>query len=231
MSPQRIVQEIQHMQKQYNINAVFFADDVFSLDNNRVMKFSRLMTTMNIPVRWAVQTRVDLLNKRLLKKMKKAGCDCICLGLESGSDRILRLLNKDTTIKQIKRVCAWLHEVNISITAYFIVGNPDERAEDIMFTRELIKKIKPLIIQVAYFTPYTGSSFTNQHPLKTQSSHYEEHNYGIHHLDDLQDLQGRLYQEHYTDPSTMLQYLTKRGRFMISELHKESRLISWVHLR
>jgi radical SAM superfamily enzyme YgiQ (UPF0313 family) len=90
--------------------------------------------------------------------MKLAGCSTIRFGIESGSDRILKLLRKDTNKEQIKTVFEWCKEMGILTVAYFMIGNPTETEEEIEETINFCRYLKPDMIQVAFFTPYPGSS-------------------------------------------------------------------------
>ena len=142
-SPENIIKEMKKLRKEYGINEFMFFDDNFIIDTKRVHKFCNLILKEKLGVIWECRARVDVVDKPLLEKMKKAGCYRIRYGMESGDNQILQNLKKDITVEQIKRASKLTKDAGIEIFAYFMMGSPGETKETLEKTRKLALKINP----------------------------------------------------------------------------------------
>lgn len=156
-SPKNIVEEIEMCVRRYNAKEVFFRDEEFVIDKKRVEEFSRLLISRNLKVRWICNSRVDSLNEPLIRIMKRSGCGMLKIGVESGSDRMLKNMKKQQTVKQIKDVFRLLHKYKIDTVGHFIIGMPGETKETLEETRKLIYEIKPTYVSLNIATPYPGT--------------------------------------------------------------------------
>jgi anaerobic magnesium-protoporphyrin IX monomethyl ester cyclase len=149
-SPQRLVNELQFLQKNYGIDSVEFFDDNFFVSEKRTLEFCGRVKPMSLA--WWAEGRSDTLMKfsdKTLKAMQEAGCRMIFTGAESGSDTTLDLMNKggtqtsETAIEFAKRI----KQFNIIPEFSFILGNPSEDVDksldrDFRYIR-MIKEINP----------------------------------------------------------------------------------------
>jgi anaerobic magnesium-protoporphyrin IX monomethyl ester cyclase len=141
-SPEKVIQEIQEVIRDYGIKTIHFYDDDFTLNMKRAERICDLMIKENIKVRWSCTTRPDLVTKELLVKMKKAGCYMIAFGVESGNNEILSRIDKGYTIEQVKQCFKWTKEVGIKTIAFFMLGLPRETEETINQSVKLSKEIR-----------------------------------------------------------------------------------------
>jgi radical SAM superfamily enzyme YgiQ (UPF0313 family) len=105
-------------------------------------------------VLWNCQSRVNALDEELLVWMKRAGCECIQLGVESGSPRILSRLGKTITPEQVELAAGLIRHVGINLSIFLITDIPDETEDDLRLTIELINRIRPddgYVSPLAYF--------------------------------------------------------------------------------
>jgi len=144
-SPTNIVDEIQMLYDTYDVRNILFFDDNFTLDKKRVIQICKEILARKLDVVWSAQTRVDCVDKDLLQWMAKAGCFEILYGVESGSEKILRNINKGFTVNDIRRAFKLTHEAEIDPIAFLMVGNPGEDSRTIDETIHLIKEIKPAL--------------------------------------------------------------------------------------
>jgi radical SAM superfamily enzyme YgiQ (UPF0313 family) len=91
--------------------------------------------------------------------MKKAGCIQIQVGVESGSERMLKFIGKNLTLSTIKQKTQILNDAGMNWLAFFIIGFPTETKEEIEQTLSYIEEIKPNTVQISTFSPYPGSDF------------------------------------------------------------------------
>ena len=108
-------------------------------------------------IKWRCTARYDNLDEDLLRLMKRANCSGLYFGLESGSDRILKAINKNTTVKQIIRVSEMVYDSGIPSGTSVLMGLPDETKEDMEGTLKLMETIKTDIFDVNSYVPLPGS--------------------------------------------------------------------------
>ncbi|MHA1699711.1 MAG: B12-binding domain-containing radical SAM protein, partial [Promethearchaeota archaeon] len=96
-----VIQEIKHLKEKYGVCHVNFRDSNFTLNRKRCIKLCNEMIKSKISLTWNCETRVNLVDNKLLRLMKMAGCIKISFGVESGSQRILNRINKHITIADI----------------------------------------------------------------------------------------------------------------------------------
>ena len=89
------------------------------------------MITRGMPVRWTCLSRVERVTPELVDLMKRAGCIRVYLGLESGSNDTLRLMNKRITVEQGTRAVELFSRAGVGTAGFFMVGYPGETVEDI----------------------------------------------------------------------------------------------------
>jgi len=142
-------------------NVISFEDDSFTFSSVQLNSVCDKLISENLGIKWICQGRVDELDYNILKKMKKAGCMLIRFGVESGSERIIKILKKTRDeknwIEKTKEVFSRSRELGISTDAMFIIGSPSETQEDIFASIKLARSIRPDMLQVVFFTPYPGS--------------------------------------------------------------------------
>ena len=157
-SVDNVIAEIQKIKEEYGSKNFYFWDDSFTLNRKRVVDICNILIAKSINIKWGCTTRVDLLDEDILSLMKKAGCDYISIGIESGSERILKIIEKNISIKQIKKAIEMIKSCKIPFEAFFMIGFPDETADDIEKTFQLMKEIDGGTVCFSIFTPYPGSA-------------------------------------------------------------------------
>jgi len=156
-SPSAIVEEILYIRRKYGLIYFSIRDDTFTADRNRVIEFCTLLQEQNANILWNCQSRVTAIDKEMAIQMKRAGCECIQLGVESGSPRILRQLGKNILPPQIEKACLLIREIGINLSIYLISDVPGETNDDIMKTVELVRHIHPDDGYVSPLAYYPGT--------------------------------------------------------------------------
>ncbi|MCE5212949.1 MAG: B12-binding domain-containing radical SAM protein [Deltaproteobacteria bacterium] len=158
MSPDRIIQHIEHLQNNFGIREISFYDDTFTAGRENVAQLCRLMIEKNIRLSWSCFARVDTVAPDLLLLMKKAGCHQIMYGFETTDEKILKHINKRTNPNQFQNAIAWTRAAKINVRGAFMLGNPGETKASMEKTIAFAKKSE---IQLAVFnitTPYPGTA-------------------------------------------------------------------------
>ncbi|MCW4015782.1 MAG: B12-binding domain-containing radical SAM protein [Candidatus Bathyarchaeota archaeon] len=152
-----VIAEIQLLIEKFGIKEIKFYDDVFTLDKKRIVALCNKMKELGLDIPWTCETRVNLVNSRLLNLMKESGCYMIEYGIESGNQTILNNLRKDITLNQIVDAFKNTKAAGIDTVAYFMIGAPGETPNTIRDTIEFAKKIDPDFVQFSLTTPYPGT--------------------------------------------------------------------------
>ncbi len=157
-SAERIVSDIEHLIEHYGVKGIYFREDNFTLNKERLSKFCNLLIEKGIKISWACESRVSNLSRETVELMARAGAKGFYFGVESGSQRILDLLQKDITVEQIKNAFKWCHEFGVKAAASVVVGVPGETESDIRETAELLKQIEPDVVWPNVFVGIPDSS-------------------------------------------------------------------------
>lgn len=174
-SAQKIYDDIKFLKDVYGGNAIEFHDNNFFVSEKRTVEFSELIK--NEKMIWWGEGRIDTVNNfkdSSLELMREAGCRMIFFGAESGSDEVLKQMNKGgtQTKEQIKQFAARMKQFDIIPEYSFVLGLPAESEklvmkqidDDINFIRE-IKEINPdteIIIYIYSPVPTTNSELFKQ---------------------------------------------------------------------
>jgi len=140
-SAARIVSDIERLQKEYSVGGIYFREDNFTVNTKRINDFCDLILKKGVKVKWKCETRVDV-DFETLKKMKEAGCTIVYVGFESGSPRVLELIDKKINLEKSVDFVNNCKKVGIKIYGSFIIGIPQETKEDIAMTNAFIDTLK-----------------------------------------------------------------------------------------
>ncbi|MFH1776749.1 MAG: radical SAM protein [Candidatus Omnitrophota bacterium] len=156
-SPERVVSEIRELSGIYGVKAVFFIEDNFFVNKKRVIDICFLLREQGLSIIWGANARVDNIDLEILKVAKGAGCRQITFGFESGSQRILDILNKKTTVEQNKRAIELCNQAGIIPQGTVMIGNPQETIDDVRATQQFVKDCDIRSLGVCITTPYPGT--------------------------------------------------------------------------
>jgi anaerobic magnesium-protoporphyrin IX monomethyl ester cyclase len=160
-----VMEELKFLKKRYGIRRFSIVDDEFTLDRDYADRFCRRLIDANLKLRWdcPVGVRLDSLNPELLQLMQQAGCECIAVGIESGSRRIQALIRKNVTVEEIKEKALMIAGCSrIKIIGYFMLGFPDETEEEILETINLAASLPLYRANFTLVIPIPGTELFNQ---------------------------------------------------------------------
>ncbi|MBU1164125.1 B12-binding domain-containing radical SAM protein [Patescibacteria group bacterium] len=155
-SAKNVVDEMQ-VCTEIGIKEIFIYDDTFGADRQRVLDICSDLIKRKLDLTWDIRTRVNTVDKEVLKALKEAGCQRIHFGVEAGTQRILNVLRKGITIEMAKKAFKLTREVGIQTLGYFMIGSPTETKEDIEKTIKLAKTLKPEFAHFTITTPYPAT--------------------------------------------------------------------------
>jgi radical SAM superfamily enzyme YgiQ (UPF0313 family) len=214
-TPARVMEEIRYMVNEFGTRGIYFINDNFTIKKNETLQLCDLLLKSELDLEWVCDTRTDLVNKELLEKMHVAGCKAIWFGVESGSQRILKRINRTITLEQTENTFRLCKEVGIRVACSFMLGFPDETLEDLEATRRFADKLDPDWCQFNVFIAYPDSTLYQE---MLQTGKYDR-------LDDflltvksddfdyrrLMEIQRRFFREHNGAPKRVLKRITREG--------------------
>ncbi len=156
-SPDKVIEEIRYLTAAFNTRIVNLLDDNFTINPQYVTKLCERMIEAKLKVSWLTMTRADILDEELLKLMKRAGCSGLSIGIETGSERMLELIEKKINLSQIKEAYALMYRNGITAGANFIIGFPEETLDDMHQTLSLMQSLRTPSIIFNIFEPLPGS--------------------------------------------------------------------------
>lgn len=221
----RIIKEMKILIDDYGAKEIIFRDDTFTIDKKHIRELCNkiIQEKLNKKIKWTCMTRVDLIDYGLLRLMKKAGCWSIHYGIESGSQRLLDVIQKDITIKQIRDALRWTSKTGIEIKAFFMLGLPTETRKESLQTLRFMKEINPDWVQVTITVPYPGTKLYEIAKKSGTLKSLEWENYQTwagwsdkelvyipegRNADELKELQKRAMREFYFRPKFILKQIT-----------------------
>jgi len=154
-----VIDEISTITAKYKNDLVWLTDETFTVKKKRILEFCEKYKKINLP--FAVETRADTVNEKVLKVLKDAGCVLLCMGIESGVDRIRNDLYKKN-ISREKIIDSFLlaKKIGLRTSAFNICGGPTETAEDVRETIKLNKECQVDIGKMTIFNAFPGSELT-----------------------------------------------------------------------
>jgi radical SAM superfamily enzyme len=154
-SVESIVAEIE----QIKADLIFFVDDVFTHQPDRVGEICDLLIAKKIRKHYIVNARLEIARRPdIIRKMEQAGFLALLIGVESTQDATLKSMGKGFTVEQIRQRFEVLRKSTMIISAYFIVGNIGETEEQMLSTASFARSIGVDLIQVSRLRnmPYSG---------------------------------------------------------------------------
>lgn len=203
-------------------NVVYFNDDNFLRDRARVTALCEAILRRRLDLTWLADARVDDIDPTLLPLMRRAGCSTLCLGIESGAQRVLDALRKGITVEQTRAAAAAIRAAGIWMVAYVILGSPGETEPERHATWNLLDEIRPELVQCHRFAWYPmargerGDPTWRPHGDKFASD-------GNGHAPIALD-QRALYRRYYLSTRFVRDYARTRGRWLPGPVLRDAML-------
>lgn len=210
-SVENVISELEDLQAGYHPAVIHFADDTFTLNKQRAKEICQRIIDRQLEIKWVCDTRVDCLDEELVALIKRAGCIRVKIGAESGSDRILKAMNKGITTEQVRRAVSWIKEAGLPMTVYFMIGYPQETNEDLQQTIDLARELDADYYSLSVLAPYYGTKVWDDLEKSGQKMDKEHWEYFYHQSQEM-------LINHNLDPALVKQF------FDLNELGKGGRV-------
>ncbi len=150
-SCKHMVEELKQVKEKWGIKDVVFYDDTFTLFQERVLELCKLLEPLKL--KWECNSRVNTINEKMLKAMKKAGCYRVKYGLEAANERVLKSIRKRITLDQARAAIKMTKAAGIEAGVYTMFGFPEDDWDSARDLVKFVKETKPNRIQLALTVP------------------------------------------------------------------------------
>jgi anaerobic magnesium-protoporphyrin IX monomethyl ester cyclase len=158
-SIENIISEMDMAITNYGASFFNFADEILLFNNERVKNLLTMFIKKGYPgkIKWSGLTRANFVNEEIISLAKKAGCASLEMGVESGSDDILKRIKKNITVAQVKSAVGIIKKYGIKLSTYYILGHPGENENTVRETMDLAVSLNTTTIAVGLMVPYPGT--------------------------------------------------------------------------
>ena len=156
-SPEMVFKMMQFLHNKHGIRHIQFVDDLFLASKVRTLALCDLIIENKLKMTWSCTARVDTVKADVVKRMKQAGCWEISFGLETGSNELLKKMDKAARVEVSEQAVKWTAEAGIRCKGLFMLGYPGETTETIQQTKAFARRIPMTTMNLSKFTPYPGS--------------------------------------------------------------------------
>lgn len=220
-SVENILAEIEELIREYGVKEIHIADDVFTLNKRRALKFCQEVKKRNLDLTFVFFNglRADQVDREILNALKEIGVISVGYGVESGNNRILKNIKKDIDLETFRRVYKMSREMGFQTWAFFMFGLPGESTETTRHTINFAKELDPDFAKFLILKPFPGSPIFED--LSSQGlitdfnyDHYGVYTPPVHHLPNLSAeeilfWQRRAYREFYLRPRIIWKHIRR----------------------
>jgi radical SAM superfamily enzyme YgiQ (UPF0313 family) len=214
-SPQRVMAEVDDLVTTYGTKGIYFINDNFTLRKNQTVEFCDLLIKSTLDIEWICDTRVDLVDQKVLEKMASAGCKTIWFGIESGSQKVLNHINRNVTLEQIEEAFKLCRKAGIQIACSFMLGMPSETREDLMASYRFAEKLDADWCQFNVFIAYPDSPLWREMLETGKYTQLDDYLYSYKtdelDYDELMRIQKHFFKKYHRAPKRILRRIQREG--------------------
>lgn len=154
---ENVVKELKYLKENFGLKSFLFFDDLLGLKKDEFITLLNLMIEERLNLKWVSCTRANLITDEILKLSKRAGCQEMAIGIESGAPEILKRTGKGISLDDIRNASKLLHKNKILFYGMAIIGLPGETHKTIEETIKFIKEVDPFYTQFCFATPFPNT--------------------------------------------------------------------------
>jgi radical SAM superfamily enzyme YgiQ (UPF0313 family) len=167
-----VIEEIKAIKAVYGTIYFTLKDDTFTVNKNRVREFCARLREEKLGIFWECNANLTTITREMLLDMRSAGCIAIKVGVETGSDRMHKIIGKGLTNESVQEKMKLFKGTGIHTTCYFMMGIPGEKREDILWTMEFAMKLKADYISISSYEVFPE---TDLHRMGIKEGSAKEH--------------------------------------------------------
>lgn len=219
-SPARMLDLVELLHRDHGIRQFYFYDDTFTASPRAVRELCEGMLARRLDVKWICYVRGDMFRDDLARLMARAGCHQVLMGIESGSETLMREIGKPIDKRRYAEAVRTAHRHGMEVRGSFIIGHREETRATLEETLRFAKEIDLDLFQLSIMTPYPGTALFEQAKANGWLLHENFARYGQNevvlrpaHLEprEITAFARRAYAEFYLRPRTVLRRLRSLG--------------------
>lgn len=168
----QVVDEIQLLQQEYGVEAIWFVDDVFTVSHKWLSAFHAEMMSRAVKVEFEIITRAERLTPDVLRQLKEMGCFRIWIGAESGSQTIVDAMDRKVSVHEVRSKINLTQEMGMEAGTFIMVGYPGETHEDIEETVQHLREATPDQFTITLAYPIKGTALYKE--VASKIKHWPE---------------------------------------------------------
>jgi len=221
-SVDKMIELISMLRYRYGIRQIYFYDDTFTANARTVEEFCHKMIAQKVDVRWICYVRADMFRESLAELMAKAGCHQVLIGVESGSDTIMKEIGKPIQKEKHYKMVKIAHKYGIEVRGSFIIGHLNETPTTLQETLDFAVKMDLDLFQCSVLTPYPGTQIFRQMKAANMLVHESYSLYGQNELvfkhpnltyEEIQKFEKRIFFRFYMRPRIIVRQLFRLTRW------------------
>ena len=219
-----VIGQMEMLHRKYGIMEFFIEDDNFTMKRGFIKEFCEKLIEKDLGITWTCPNgiRLDTLDKGLLALMKRSGLYSVSVGIESGSDRIRKLMNKNLTTSMIREKVELIHEAGLGIIGFFIVGFPGETKSDIEKSIKFACDLPLKRVTFSAFKPFPGTPIYKELVEEGRIKEVEFENFSLDRIvwspegismEELKGLRRKAFLRFYLRPKILFQMVREIRSF------------------
>ena len=167
---EQVAEEMKMLKEKFNPDALWFVDDVFTVSHKWLLAFREEVLKQDAIIPFECITRAERLNDEILKLLKEIGCFRIWIGAESGSQKIIDLMDRRVDVNVVKEAIQKTNGLGMETGTFIMLGYPGETEEDITETIQYLKDANPTLYTITVAYPIKGTSLYKEVENKITST-------------------------------------------------------------
>jgi anaerobic magnesium-protoporphyrin IX monomethyl ester cyclase len=173
-SPENVCDELELIQKEYNPDTLWFVDDVFTISHKWLNEFNAVLKKRNLKIKYECITRADRMNEEVVVLLKESGCFRVWIGAESGSQKVIDLMDRRVDVNQVREMIKLAQKHKIQAGTFIMLGYPGETEEDIEETIRHLKESNPEYFTITVAYPIKGTElFAEVEAVQTNNFNWD----------------------------------------------------------
>jgi radical SAM superfamily enzyme YgiQ (UPF0313 family) len=207
------------------MRAMLFRDPIFTLDRERTADIAEGILKRGYKIRWACETRLDKVDRQLLRLMHSAGLRVMNVGIESVSEEVIRRASrKPVAMDQQEEMIRFCDEIGIRVTAFYMFGMPDDTRQSLTDTIRYSKRLNTHVAQFFVFTPFPGTEYyemVKDDILEKDWERFDCYTPVFRHnnlsREDILELKERAFVSYYYRPQWALKFISRAMKDIFSK--------------
>lgn len=158
-SAKAVADELQHLHERYRPDMLWYVDDVFTIHKGFLLEYAKELERRSLRIPFECISRADRIDEEIAEALRRLGCLRLWIGSESGSQRILDLMDRRVTLEQVQRATRLLQARGIEVGMFLMLGYEGEQESDLLATAEHLKRTDPDVFLTTVAYPIKGTPF------------------------------------------------------------------------